>query len=172
MWGYRRMRILLVFSIVLLAGCQFGNVNQGQVIDYRHATGEITLIQDSNYRVPGHPRFDVLPPVRVKAPVDPQEMGPAPEPGKLLRMDEARHTLQIFNPQTRAVENVPYVDAEQAGANTITVHSGRKMMIVTVDDKYLALPPDTWRSGDLVRYYYKDASQALRMMNVSKTKLE
>ena len=33
--------------------------------------------------------------------------------------------------------------------------------------------PAGWmKSGDMVRYYYKDAGQALRMMNVSKTKLE
>jgi hypothetical protein len=45
-------------------------------------------------------------------------------------------------------------------------------MAVAVDERYLSLPPDTWKSGDMVRYYYKEEGQALRLMNVSKTKLE
>lgn len=35
----------------------------------------------------------------------------------------------------------------------------------------LALPADTWKSGDVVRYYYKEPGQALRLMNVTKTDL-
>jgi hypothetical protein len=33
------------------------------------------------------------------------------------------------------------------------------------------MPADTWRAGDVVRYYYKDPAQALRLMNVTRTDL-
>jgi len=38
--------------------------------------------------------------------------------------------------------------------------------------EYLSLPEDTWRAGDVVRYYYKDPGKTLRVMNVSKTDLQ
>ena len=33
------------------------------------------------------------------------------------------------------------------------------------------MPAETWRCGDVVRYYYKEPGKALRMMNVTKTDL-
>ena len=38
-----------------------------------------------------------------------------------------------------------------------------------VADEYFALPDDTWKAGDDVRYYFKQPGQALRMMNVTAT---
>ena len=161
------MRILPVLALVVLAGCRFGSVNQGQVIDYQRSAGTVTLIQDSNYQDPKHPKFDILPPVTIRVPSDPQEMGPEPVPGKLLRVDEANHTLQVFNAQPQAVETIPYREGKM-----LTITAGHKTMAVAVDERYLSLPPDTWKSGDMVRYYYKEQGQALRLMNVTKTKLE
>jgi hypothetical protein len=40
-----------------------------------------------------------------------------------------------------------------------------------VSDELLAMPVETWRSGDVVRYYYKDPAHALRLMNVTQTDL-
>ena len=33
------------------------------------------------------------------------------------------------------------------------------------------MPADTWQGGDVVRDYYKNPAQALRLMNVTKTDL-
>ena len=75
---------------LVLIGCgRFGQVNQGRVVQYDREKGLATFIQDSNYREPGKPRFDVLPPVTVSIPADPAEMGPAPEAGKLLAREGA-----------------------------------------------------------------------------------
>ena len=48
----------------------------------------------------------------------------------------------------------------------MTIYSRRKKILLTfaVPDEYLALPDDTWKSGDEVRYYYKQPGQALRLM--------
>ncbi len=77
-----------------LVGCgRFGQVNQGRVIQYDREKGLVNFIQDSNYREPGKPRFDVLPAVTVRIPADPGEMGPAPQAGKLLAVDSPRRLL-------------------------------------------------------------------------------
>ena len=56
---------------------------------------------------------------------------------------------------------------------TITLYSKDQQVAVTIaaTDDLLTMPEDTWRSGDLVRYYYQDPSQALRFMNVTRTDL-
>ena len=96
----------LVLLGSLAAGCgQFGQVNEGRVVAYDRERGQVTVILDSNPKGPGAPRYDQLPPVVVRVPVDRKEMG--------------------LEPQV----------------------------------------------GDIVRYYYKDPSQALRMMNVTRTDL-
>jgi hypothetical protein len=75
-------------SVLFMAGCGgFGKVNQGRTIQYDPDTGLVTLIQDSNYQEPGNPRYDVLPPVTVRIPDDPKQMGPAPEAGQLMHSD-------------------------------------------------------------------------------------
>jgi hypothetical protein len=33
------------------------------------------------------------------------------------------------------------------------------------------MPADTWKTGDEIRYYFRDPAQALRMMNVTRTDL-
>jgi hypothetical protein len=178
---------------VLLAGCRFGRVNQGQVVEYDKQQGLVTLIPDSNYREPGNPRFDVLPPVVVRVPADPGEMGPEPEPGRLLQIDWRARRVVVFDRQTRTFLTIPYTLVNQSdnvgpsdarvakkrfplidrAAKTITVYSpyDRKLAVFSAPDEYLGLPADTWRFGDEIRYYYKDPHRALRLMNVTKTDL-
>ncbi|MGA2269863.1 MAG: DUF4881 domain-containing protein [Bryobacteraceae bacterium] len=184
----------MIASLAVFAGCGgFGRVNQGQVIEYKRGTGLVTVIGDSNYRDPVNPRFDVLPPVTIRTPEDPQEMGPEPEAGKLLRLDYGNRRAVVFDASTQTLRTVAYMliseqnDVSPADARarhtrfpvvdrtrkTITVYSprDRKLVVFAVPEEYYALPDDTWKAGDEVRYYYKDPGRALRFMNVSKTDL-
>lgn len=167
----------------------FGKVNQGRVIAYDRVNGLVTLISDSNYREPGKPRFDVLPPVTVKLPADPAEMGPAPEAGRLVQLDSANRRFVVFDAGT--LKSIPYTPVEEhantpsdssrvAGVafpvidrqnRTVTTYCAleKRLLTARVPEKYLALPPETWKTGDEVRYYYKQPGQALRFMNVTKT---
>ena len=179
----RTLRLLMPVLLLLLAGCgEYGNVNQGQVIDYQHDTGVVTLIADSNYRDAARPRFDVLPPVTTRTPENPQEMGPAPEAGKLLRLDTNARKLVIFNSAANQIQEVPYQEMGTAEAcaaapavdrarKTITLCADHRTLMVSATDELLALPLDTWKAGDEVRYYYKDPARALRFMNITKTNL-
>jgi hypothetical protein len=184
-----RYRICVVALPVALAGCgKFGNVNQGQVIDYESRQGIIRIIQDSNYRDPANPSYDVLPPVEFRVPENPGEMGPAPEAGKLLRLDYKDWFALIYDaragvlrkinfaapamparisPQA-ALRRYPVIDR---AARTVSVYDARTHQVATlaVPGECLDLPADTWKAGDQVRYYYKDPARALRLMNVSKT---
>lgn len=178
--------------LVLLVGCSgFGRVEQGQVIAYDRTSGVITLIRDSNYKDPANPRFDLLPPVSLRIPQNPAEMGPEPEAGRLLSLDWKQGRVVIFDPVTESLKEfsvtvldvqtrVARDDARLGGRKfpvvdrargTVTVMLPRQRTIVTFrpPEDCLGLPEDTWKVGDEVRYYYKDPSQALRLMNVSKT---
>lgn len=176
---------------VVLTGCNFGEVNQGRVIEYNSATGEVTYIRDSNYMEPGNPKYNILPPITVRIPVDPKEMGPIPESGKRMYLDYQNRKIVIYDTQTQDFLTINYTLIEQhdnvfrddprvadktfpivdRDKKTITVYSARQRELVTfsVPDEYFQRPNDTWGAGDEIRYYYKDPTQALRMMNVSKT---
>jgi len=54
---------------------------------------------------------------------------------------------------------------------TLYVPKDRSVITFAASDDLLAMPAGTWRAGDVVRYYYKDPGQALRLMNVTKTDL-
>jgi hypothetical protein len=185
----------LVFTCVcLLDGCgRFGKVSQGKTIDYDSEKGLVTLIQDSNYMEPGNPRYDVLPPVTVKVPLDSKQMGPAPEAGKLMRLDSSNKTVVFFNADSQTLSAIQYTLIEQvtkvfendsrvAGISfpvvnrqkkTIAVYSPRRreLVVFSVPDEYFSLPDDTWKEGDEIRYYYKDPHQALRLMNITKSEI-
>lgn len=187
------MKKTAVVLFAWLAGCGFGRVNQGQVIEYRQAEGLVTLISDSNYRDPAHPRFDILPPVTIHVPADRREMGPAPEAGKLLQLDRRNRRAVIFDSRAGSLRTVAFhLTAEQTGVGpgdarlranrfpvvdrahkAITIYSPRDRTIMTfsVTEECFALPDDSWKIGDEVRYYYKDPQRALRLMNVTKTDL-
>ncbi|MGA2324971.1 MAG: DUF4881 domain-containing protein [Bryobacteraceae bacterium] len=181
-----------VLACTLVAGgCGgFGQVNQGRVIQYDREKGLVTFIQDSNYREPGKPRFDVLPPVTVKIPADPNEMGPAPDAGVLLAVDSERTQLVTYDAGAQRFRTVPYTPLEEhrnvyrddprlrgrlpridREKKTITLYDPRQRLLLTfsVSDENFRLPEDTWKAGDDIRYYYKQPGQALRMMNVTRT---
>lgn len=182
-----------LLALVFAAGCaSSGKVEQGRAIAFDKQNGVVTLILDSAPKS-DQPRYDVLPPVVVRLPVDPSEIGPAPEAGKMLSFDAKNRTIVFFDPTSATVKTVSYLPVdEQDGVSrndpqvankkfpavdrqkkTVTIYSRRKKILLTfaVPDEYLALPDDTWKAGDEVRYYYKQPGQALRLMNVSKTDL-
>ncbi len=181
-------------AALALASCGgFGRVNQGQVIAYDKAGGIVTVISDSNYKEPGKPRFDVLPPVAVRVPMNRHEMGPEPQAGRLLSADLASRTLTVYDDVSGALRQVPFtpVAVEEpvytddprvsghrfpvvnpaAGTVTIYIPSRHLLLAAALERESLALPAETWRCGDEVRYYYKVAGQALRLMNVTRTNL-
>lgn len=191
-----RLRIKLLAGLPLAAtlGCgSLGRVEQGRVIHYDRDKGLVTLILDSNYKEPGQPRYDVLPPVIVKIPAKPGAMGPAPQAGKLLGVDRKRRTLAVFDSARQSLETIQYTLIEERagvarhdrrlagvrfpvvdhGRQTITLHLPKERVLLTlsVPPEYLALPAETWILGDEIRYYFKDPAQALRMMNVTKTEI-
>jgi hypothetical protein len=186
-------RLILAAALLGAAGCaNHGKVEQGRTVAFDKQNGVVTLILDSAPQA-NQPEYDRLPPVKVKLPVDPDEIGPLPEPGKLLLLDTDKHQMMFFDPRLAAIKSVSYTIVEQHDnvgkddarlANlklplvdrqqkTVTIYSRRKKILLrfTVPDKYLALPDDTWKAGDEVRYYCKQPDQALRLMNVSKTDL-
>ncbi|MBZ5612791.1 MAG: DUF4881 domain-containing protein [Acidobacteriia bacterium] len=185
--------IATVAALWFATGCANpGKVEQGRAIAFDKQNGVVTLILDSAPKS-DQPRYDVLPPVVVKLPVDPNETGPAPEAGKLLSFDTKQRMVVFFDAASATIKTVFYLPVdEQNGVSrndpqvankkfpavdrqkkTVTIYSRRKKVLLTfaVPDEYLALPDDTWKSGDEIRYYYKQPSQALRLMNVSKTDL-
>jgi len=173
-----------MLAALTAAGCGVdGKVEQGRVIAYDKQTKRATLISEtSDKSAPG-----TLPPITVKAPEDPDEMGPAPSAGKLMSLDTKAHRLVIFDAGAGAFRTIPYTPVKERSnvakapsaaaidraARTITVYSAAEKTLITFEasDELLAMPADTWRSGDVVRYYYKESDQALRMMNVTKTDL-
>ncbi len=173
-----------------LAGCGgFGQVEQGLVIS--SSGDELTLILDSNPT--GEAVFDRLPPVTVEIPQQPSQMGPTPDAGKLIDLDTTAKTATVFDPSAQKPLTIEFELVDRSGgvypddvrvqradlptidhaAKTVTLYSPRTRELVTiaVPDQYLALPEDVWKAGDVVRYYFKDPGQALRMMNVSKTRV-
>jgi hypothetical protein len=173
------MRTTVLLSLaVLLAGCgPLGKVEQGRVVAYDENTKRITLIREPN----------VLPPVTIEAPSDPEEMGPAPSAGGLMAVDSENRRLIVYDRATQSIKTIPYTPlverrniAKSPGPpvvdrarKTITLYSAKDHELITIaaSDDLLAMPAATWRAGDVVRYYYKDPARALRLMNVTKTDL-
>lgn len=166
---------------LLLAGCAVdGNVEQGRVIGYQADTKQVTLIPES---LTGEP---TLPPVTVRTPDNPDEMGPIPTPGKLTLVDAKGGRLVVYDAATQSLRDIPITGVQQRKVakapaspkidrvqKTITIYSpdDRTTITFAATDDLLALPADTWKLGDKVRYYYKEPGQALRLMNVTKTDL-
>jgi len=179
---------LLIAAALVLAGCgDFGKVEQGRVIAYNQKTGEVTLIRDSTEGQAAKPVYNGLPVLTVKTPADPDEMGPAPQAGKLMLVDLKKHEIVIYDTAAQALRTIEYQPVAERhnvakgtglpqidkGKQTITVYCAAEHTAVTfaASAELLAMPADTWKTGDEVRYYFKDPAQALRMMNVTKTDL-
>ena len=190
--GKRMLTLLLACAPVLFSlGCSdYGKVDQGRVIAFDKQKGLVTMIRDSAATTK-KPKYDVLPPVTVKVPADPDEMGPHPAAGKRLLFDTNNKKIVVFDAIAGSIKTITYTplmeasnvakdDARVKGVQfpvvdrqnkAITIYSSRdkKLVKFTLADEYFALPDDTWKAGDDVRYYFKQPGQALRMMNVSAT---
>jgi hypothetical protein len=180
-------RQVWILAVLSFTGCHFGRVQQGRVVEYDAEKGILRLIHDSNYRQAGMPRFDVLPAEAVRIPVDPNEMGPAPEAGKLVAIDRERRRLVTFDASAGSFRTIAYtpvsdrLDFEPGAAypiidrekKVITACDPATRVVVSfaATDDQLALPPETWKAGDEVRYYFKQPGQALRLMNVTRTNI-
>ncbi len=188
----KMLTLLLACAPVLFSlGCSdFGKVEQGRVIAFDSQHGLVTVILDSAATTK-KPKYDVLPPITVKIPADPEEMGPEPAAGKRLLFDTANKKLVFFDAIAGSIKTATYTPLMEATnvakddvrvkgfqfplvdrkSKAITLYSSRdkKLVKFSLADEYFALPDDTWKAGDDVRYYYKQSGQALRMMNVSMT---
>ena len=182
---------LLAVAVVALAnfGCSdFGEVEQGIVVA---SDGQrLTMVLDSN---PEDPTYDRLPPVVVAVPEDESRMGPDPEAGGLISVDTSANTLVVYNSADKDLQTIQFEMVElttgvypddqrvadlgvpkvDSAAGTVILYSPRTRELATikVPAEHLSLPVDTWKAGDEVRYYFKDPSQSLRLMNVSKTNI-
>jgi hypothetical protein len=180
--------ILIGAAAVVTAGCtNYGTVEQGRVINYDKRSGQVTLIRDSTGGQAPKPAYDSLPPISVKSPEDPDEMGPAPQAGKLMRVDLKNQEIVIYDTaanQFRTIRYTPVGERQNVARGTglpvidkanktITVYCAAEHTALTfaASEELLAMPADTWKTGDEVRYYFKDPAQALRMMNVTRTDL-
>jgi len=171
---------------LLLAACgELGKVEQGRVIAYDPQTKRVTLIREPSPPDPSSP--GILPPVTIESPADPNETGPVPTAGGLMRLDYKSHRLVIYNRATQSFHTITYTPLEERrdvakgshapvvdrARKTITIYAPSQHARITfaASDEFLAMPADTWQAGDVVRYYYKNPGQALRLMNVTKTDL-
>jgi hypothetical protein len=167
---------------LVLAGCgPLGKVEQGRVVAYDPQTRQVTLIREATGAERSSP--GVLPPVTVTTPKDPNEMGPVPKAGGLLRLDSKNRRLVVYDAATQAFRTIAYMPIEVRGnvskspgppivdraRKTITIYAPKDHSLITfaAAAELLAMPVKTWQAGDVVRYYYKDPAQALRLMNVT-----
>lgn len=182
--------LLPALLLILVCGCELGQVDQGRVIAFDPQKGIVTLIQDKRAE-PGNPDYNTLPPHTYKIPEDPAEMGPVPVAGKRLKLDVQAKEIVIFDDATQNFKTIPFtiidmrtgigrdhplvkgktfpiIDREK---KTITEYSSRQRLLITftVADEYFNLPPETWEAGDEVRIYYKEPGKALRLMNITRT---
>jgi hypothetical protein len=180
---------LMGAAVLSLAGCgSLGSVEQGRVVAYNRNTGQVTLIRDSSGPRTAKPAYDALPPISVKSPQDPEEMGPAPQAGKLMRVDLKNREIVIFDDAANRFRTIRYTPLGERhnvakGASlpvvdkakqSITIYCAAERTALTfaASGELLAMPADTWKTGDEVRYYFKDPTQALRMMNLTRTDLD
>jgi len=171
-------------AILGTAGCgDLGHVEQGRVVAYDKQSKRVTLIREAlNNSVSG-----ILPAVTIESPSDPEEMGPVPAAGGLLVLDSVNRRIVVYDRATQSFKTIQYTPLEERrnvakspgtpvidkAKKTVTVYATREKTLITFEasDELLAMPSDTWRAGDIVRYYYKDPGRALRLMNVTKTDL-
>lgn len=182
-----RAALASIAAALALSGCgTLGQVEQGRVIAYDRQTRRVTLIREDAAASRSSP--GILPPVTIAAPADPNEMGPAPSAGGLMLLDVRNRRIVIYDRVTRAFRSIAYTTLEERrnvgqtpgppvvdrARKTITLYAAKERMLITfgASDDLLAMPADTWRAGDVVRYYYKDhPARALRLMNVTQTDL-
>lgn len=187
-----RILIASVAALSLsLCACDFGQVEQGRTVAYDKEQGVVTLMQDANHSS-AHPQYTGQL-VTFKKPVDPKEMGPEPTAGGRLAFSAEKNMMKIYNPNTKAIQDITVQTVEvkqnvlrddplvkgktfpvvDKAAMTVTTYSPRQrvLAVIKVPADVIDLPESTWKAGDDMRVYYKQAGQALRMMNVSQTNI-
>jgi hypothetical protein len=184
----RMPAFFLAAAALWATGCtDYGKVEQGRVIAYNKKSGQVTLIRDSTGGKTAEALYDTLPPISVQAPEDPDEMGPEPQAGKLMGVDRKNRLVTIYDGAANQLRTIPYTPLEEKHnvakgtgfplidkeKRTISFYWREDHTVVTFSapDDLLAMPPESWKGGDVVRYYFKDPARALRMMNVSRTDL-
>lgn len=190
----RNMLLTLVFGAgICLSGCNlgdFGEVEQGRCVGV-NADGKTVSVLLDTAKNPKAPEYTKV--AEFSLPDDPKEMGPEPRPGNLVAIDLEKKVLKVYNPATKAVEDMAVefsdsrkgvVSADPAvkgkkfpvkGDNSVTLYSEAQKILVTVKaDAALMAKADTLSFGDIVRFYYKpnvDKKKMLRFMNVSQTNI-
>jgi hypothetical protein len=188
---------LMLGSLLSAYGCgDLGKVDQGRAIQFDNTKGTVTIIRDKKAD-PQNPDYSYLPPMTYALPADPKEMGPDPKVGLRMKLDTKNKQIIIFDQATQSFKTIIYTLIDQKenidkddplvydkakdkaitfpvvdrAKKTITLYSKRQkiMTTFTVPDEYLALPDNTWDSGDEVRIYYKEEGKARRFMNITKT---
>jgi len=180
----RRSTLSAIAAALALSGCgPPGKVEQGRVIGYDPRARQVTLIREAATRSsPG-----ILPPVTIETPADSEEMGPAPAAGGLMLVDARNRRIVIYDRGRQAFRTIAYTPIEEhydvakspgpavvdRARKTITLYAAKARTLITfgASDELLAMPADTWREGDVIRFYYKDPGRALRLMNVTQTDL-
>src|SRR5271157_4276341 len=107
-WG------LVGAAAIAATGCgEYGKVEQGRVITYNKQSHQVTLILDSTAGQAAKPAYDALPPVVVKSPEDPDEMGPVPQAGKLLRVELTNREIVVFDAAANQLRSIHYTPLEE-----------------------------------------------------------
>ena len=196
-----RKRVLFTIAAIgmsaMLFGCaEFGQVDQGRVIEYDKEKGVLTLIRDVKHEAQ-NPEYSHLPPMVYQQPTDRNEMGAEPKPGHRMKLDTKNKQIIIFDSASQNFKTIKYTPVDEQenidkrhplvydrgtdkpkpfpvidrDKKQITVYSARQKILTTfsVPDEYFSLPDYTWDSGDEVRIYYKEEGKALRLMNITKT---
>lgn len=192
MMNIRTLLLTLVVALSFgLTACDFGQVDQGRCVSFDVKEQVMTIIQDVKHDQQ-NPEYSGGA-VTFKLPVNPKEMGPAPTPGGRLKLDIEKSEVIIYNPTTKAIENIavkmldvqrnigpnhpmvkgktfPVIDKEKC---TITEFSARQKILCTfqVSPEQIAFPPAIWEAGNEMRVYFKQPGIALRVMNISKTNI-
>jgi hypothetical protein len=190
------MVLIILTSMLAAIGCSdFGQVDQGRVIAYDKNEKTIIMLRDKSAD-PKKTDYTSLPPVSYKLPVNPDEMGPAPATGKLMKVDLDKKVAIIFiqdqniiktvdytmieqkkvdskdpliiDPETKKMKKFPIIDQQNKTIETY-LEKKKTLLKFSVPDEYFTLPPETWAQGDEVRIYYKEPGKALRFMNITKT---
>ena len=188
------LMLAMAFSVAMLTGCNFdGGVEQGRCVAYDANAKTLTIVVDVT-----HDQFNPHysgGTHTFKLPVESKDMGPVPAVGGRLMIDTAKNIVLVYDQNTSSVREVavqftdveknvssdhpkvkgktfPLIDKEQ---QTVTVYSGRQKSLLTfkIPADAQDLPAYVWTAGDEMRVAFRNAekTQAIRVMNVSKTNI-
>ena len=128
----RNMLLTLVFGAgICLSGCNlgdFGEVEQGRCVGVS-ADGKTVSVLLDTAKNPKAPEYTKV--AEFAFPDDPKEMGPEPIPGNLVAIDLEKKVLKIFNPATKAVEDVKveFTDSRKGVGSSDPAVKGKKFPV-------------------------------------------